>query len=186
MICFISSLQKVYKSSYEKARGSSINYCDTPKFQMDSVLKQFTHVRIKYFHKPRILSLVFALHHIHVLCCSVGTLHREVWQRGEGALRRQLWGCFHASLPENGGNEERGKSLCIFLKSNQDFIILFSAIDPLFLILQQEYKSDYEDNKTKCFYPQTLTPEYEVNKKLQKCNDVSSAVKCSKIFLLCW
>lgn len=44
--CFISSLQKVYKSNYEKSRGFSINYCDTPKFQMDSVLKQFTDVRI--------------------------------------------------------------------------------------------------------------------------------------------
>lgn len=38
--------QKVYKASYEKARGSSINYCDTPKFQMDSVLKKLTDVSI--------------------------------------------------------------------------------------------------------------------------------------------
>ncbi|XP_034002993.1 nebulin isoform X11 [Trematomus bernacchii] len=36
---------------------------------------------------------------------------------------------------------------------------------------EQQYKSDYEDIKTRCFYPQTMTPEYEVNKKLQKCND---------------
>lgn len=40
------SLQKVYKANYEKSRGFSINYCDTPKFQMDSVLKQFNDVRI--------------------------------------------------------------------------------------------------------------------------------------------
>lgn len=39
------SLQKVYKDSYEKNRGFSINYCETPKFQMDTVLKQFTDVR---------------------------------------------------------------------------------------------------------------------------------------------
>ncbi|KAJ8415105.1 hypothetical protein AAFF_G00008030 [Aldrovandia affinis] len=32
----------VYKASYEKSRGSSINYCDTPKFKMDSVLKKFS------------------------------------------------------------------------------------------------------------------------------------------------
>lgn len=38
------SLQKVYKESYEKNRGFSINYCETPKFQMDTVLKQFTDV----------------------------------------------------------------------------------------------------------------------------------------------
>lgn len=40
------SLQKVYKDSYEKNRGFSINYCETPKFQMDNVLKQFTDVTI--------------------------------------------------------------------------------------------------------------------------------------------
>lgn len=61
--CFISSLQKVYKAQYEKSRGFSINYCDTPKFQMDSVLKQFTDVRliyqlISFYHKLRIL-LIF-------------------------------------------------------------------------------------------------------------------------------
>uniref|UniRef100_A0A3B4G2C8 SH3 domain-containing protein n=1 Tax=Pundamilia nyererei TaxID=303518 RepID=A0A3B4G2C8_9CICH len=33
--------------SYEKSRGFSINYCDTPKFQMDSVLKQFSDARYK-------------------------------------------------------------------------------------------------------------------------------------------
>lgn len=43
-------LQKVYKRNYEKARGSSINYCDTPKFQMDSVLKKFTDVSVITFH----------------------------------------------------------------------------------------------------------------------------------------
>lgn len=42
---FMFSLQKVYKKSYEKNRGFSINYCETPKFQMDTVLKQFTDVR---------------------------------------------------------------------------------------------------------------------------------------------
>uniref|UniRef100_A0A8C2FAW4 Nebulin n=1 Tax=Cyprinus carpio TaxID=7962 RepID=A0A8C2FAW4_CYPCA len=37
----------VYKANYEKARGFSINYCDTPKFKMDSVLKKFSDVRYK-------------------------------------------------------------------------------------------------------------------------------------------
>lgn len=46
IVCFMSLLQKVYKDSYEKSRGFSINYCDTPKFKMDSVLKDFTDVRI--------------------------------------------------------------------------------------------------------------------------------------------
>uniref|UniRef100_A0A8C1U0K1 Nebulin n=1 Tax=Cyprinus carpio TaxID=7962 RepID=A0A8C1U0K1_CYPCA len=38
---------KVYKANYEKSRGFSINYCDTPKFKMDSVLKKFNDVRYK-------------------------------------------------------------------------------------------------------------------------------------------
>ncbi|KAG8000933.1 Nebulin, partial [Nibea albiflora] len=43
----IAASEKVYKANYEKSRGFSINYCDTPKFQMDSVLKQFTDARYK-------------------------------------------------------------------------------------------------------------------------------------------
>lgn len=46
LVTYFVSLQKVYKANYEKSRGSSINYCNTPKFQMDSVLKQFTDVWI--------------------------------------------------------------------------------------------------------------------------------------------
>ncbi|XP_075336119.1 nebulin isoform X5 [Odontesthes bonariensis] len=36
---------------------------------------------------------------------------------------------------------------------------------------EQSYKADYEDIKTRCFYPQTVTPEYEVSKKLNQCKD---------------
>ncbi|XP_034430321.1 nebulin isoform X31 [Hippoglossus hippoglossus] len=36
---------------------------------------------------------------------------------------------------------------------------------------EQMYKADYEDIKTRCFFPQTLTPEYEVSKKLNQCGD---------------
>lgn len=39
---------------------------------------------------------------------------------------------------------------------------------------QQLYKADYEDIKTRCFFPQTVTPEYEAVKKLQQCSDVSN------------
>lgn len=48
-IPFFCLFQKVYKASYEKSRGSSINYCDTPKFKMDSVLKKFSDVS-DHFH----------------------------------------------------------------------------------------------------------------------------------------
>lgn len=42
-----------------------------------------------------------------------------------------------------------------------------------YFTLQQLYKSEYEDIKTRCFFPQTITPEYEAGKKLQQCNEVS-------------
>uniref|UniRef100_A0A8C6JUB9 Uncharacterized protein n=1 Tax=Melopsittacus undulatus TaxID=13146 RepID=A0A8C6JUB9_MELUD len=35
---------KLYKEAYEQSKGTSINYCDTPKFQTDSVLKNFSDV----------------------------------------------------------------------------------------------------------------------------------------------
>ncbi|XP_054470687.1 nebulin [Anoplopoma fimbria] len=36
---------------------------------------------------------------------------------------------------------------------------------------EQLYKADYEEIKTRCFFPQTITPEYEVGKKLLQCSD---------------
>ncbi|XP_041724922.1 nebulin isoform X10 [Coregonus clupeaformis] len=36
---------------------------------------------------------------------------------------------------------------------------------------EQNYKADYEDIKTRCFYPQTMTPEYEAHKKVAQCKD---------------
>uniref|UniRef100_A0A3Q2WR30 SH3 domain-containing protein n=1 Tax=Haplochromis burtoni TaxID=8153 RepID=A0A3Q2WR30_HAPBU len=90
---------------YEKSRGFSINYCDTPKFQMDSVLKQFSDAHYKNKYENEVKG-----HYI--------------------------------------GIEEMKNEVC------------------------QLYKSDYEDIKTRCFFPQTITPEYEAGKKLHQCNDV--------------
>ncbi|XP_039673107.1 nebulin isoform X30 [Perca fluviatilis] len=105
---------KVYKSSYEKSRGSSINYCDTPKFQMDSVLKQFSDANYKNKYENEVKGhYIGSYEDLYMLHC----------QKVEEMKNEQL------------------------------------------------YKSDYEDIKTRCFFPQTLTPEYEVGKKLQQCND---------------
>ncbi|XP_028446521.1 nebulin isoform X21 [Perca flavescens] len=105
---------KVYKSSYEKSRGSSINYCDTPKFQMDSVLKQFSDAQYKNKYENEVKGhYIGSYEDLYMLHC----------QKVEEMKNEQL------------------------------------------------YKSDYEDIKTRCFFPQTLTPEYEVGKKLQQCND---------------
>ncbi|XP_068458209.1 nebulin isoform X2 [Clinocottus analis] len=105
---------KVYKANYEKARGFSINYCDTPKFQMDSVLKKFTnnHYKDKY--------------------------ESEVKGRYIGSYEDVFM--LHCQKVEEMKNE-------------------------------QLYKSEYEDSKTRCFFPQTITPEYEVGKKLLQCSD---------------
>ncbi|XP_029689943.1 nebulin isoform X7 [Takifugu rubripes] len=107
---------KVYKDNYEKNRGFSINYCDTPKFQMDTVLKQFTdaHYKDKYENEVK-GHYVGSYEDLYMLHC----------QKVEEMKNEQL------------------------------------------------YKSDYEDIKTRCFFPQTITPEYEAIKKLENCKDKS-------------
>ncbi|XP_034550527.1 nebulin [Notolabrus celidotus] len=105
---------KVYKASYEKSRGFSINYCDTPKFQMDSVLKKFsdTHYKDKYDSEVK-GHYIGSYEDLYMLHC----------QKMEEMKNEQL------------------------------------------------YKAEYEDIKTRCFFPQTMTPEYEATKKLQQCSD---------------
>ncbi|XDV30562.1 hypothetical protein PO909_033468 [Leuciscus waleckii] len=105
---------KVYKASYEKSRGSSINYCDTPKFKMDSVLKKFSDTRYKEKYENQVKG-----HYI-------------------------------------GSYEDIFTVHCRKLEEMKN---------------DQNYKADYEDIKTRCFFPQTVTPEYEVNKKLDQCKD---------------
>ncbi|XP_049905280.1 nebulin isoform X23 [Epinephelus moara] len=105
---------KVYKAQYEKSRGFSINYCDTPKFQMDSVLKQFTdtHYKDKY----------------------------------DNEVKGHYIGSYEDVYTVHCQNMEQMKN-------------------------EHLYKAEYEDIKTRCFFPQTVTPEYEAIKNLQKCKD---------------
>nr|XP_033470876.1 nebulin [Epinephelus lanceolatus] len=105
---------KVYKAQYEKSRGFSINYCDTPKFQMDSVLKQFTdtHYKDKY----------------------------------DSEVKGHYIGSYEDVYTVHCQNMEQMKN-------------------------EHLYKAEYEDIKTRCFFPQTVTPEYEAIKNLQKCKD---------------
>ncbi|XP_075887078.1 nebulin isoform X12 [Nelusetta ayraudi] len=105
---------KVYKANYEKSRGFSINYCDTPKFQMDSVLKQFN----------------------------------------------------DANYKKKYDEEVKGH----YLGSYEDLYMLHcQKVEEM--KSEQTYKAEYEDIKTRCFFPQTITPEYEAGKKLQGCSD---------------
>uniref|UniRef100_A0A8B9LD87 Nebulin n=1 Tax=Astyanax mexicanus TaxID=7994 RepID=A0A8B9LD87_ASTMX len=99
---------KVYKANYEKSRGSSINYCDTPKFKMDNVLKKFSDVHYK----------------------------------------------------EKYENEVKGH----YVGSYEDvFTVHCQKIE--------ELKTDYDDMKSRCYFPQTITPEYEAVKKVGQCKD---------------
>nr|XP_015213919.1 PREDICTED: nebulin isoform X4 [Lepisosteus oculatus] len=105
---------KIYKDSYEKTKGKSINYCDTPKFQLDNVLKKFSDVRYKKVYEQKIKG-----HYIG----SYEDPHMRHCQKMEE------------------------------LKSDKN------------------YKADYEFDKTKCYFPQTITPEYDAIKKLQDCTE---------------
>ncbi|XP_061082445.1 nebulin-like [Conger conger] len=105
---------KVYKDNYEKTRGFSINYCETPKFKVDNVLKNFndTHYKDKY--------------------------------------DREVKGHYIGSYED------------VYMLHCQKMEEQKSDIN---------YKADYEDMKTKCYFPQTMSPEYEAIKKLDDCKD---------------
>ncbi|XP_035375972.1 nebulin isoform X3 [Electrophorus electricus] len=105
---------KVYKDNYEKSRGSSINYCDTPKFQMDNVLKKFSDVHYK--------------------------------QKYDTEVKGRYIGSYEDVYMVHCKNVEELKS-------------------------EKNYKADYDDMKIRCFFPQTMTPEYEATKKLEQCKD---------------
>ncbi|KAM5152117.1 nebulin isoform 7-T8 [Mantella aurantiaca] len=105
---------KLYKKSYEDARGSSINYCDTPKFQLDNVLKNFSDLKYKDHYQKNVQG-----HYI-------------------------------------GSYEDPYMLHCAKINT---------------LISHKNYKADYEEDKTNCYFPQTITPEYEATKKLGQCKD---------------
>ncbi|XP_076858822.1 nebulin isoform X4 [Brachyhypopomus gauderio] len=105
---------KVYKENYEKSRGLSINYCDTPKFQMDNVLKKFSDIHYK--------------------------------EKYDSEVKGHYVGSYEDVYMVHVKNVEEFKS-------------------------DKNYKADYDDMKTKCYFPQTVTPEYEAIKKLGQCKD---------------
>ncbi|XP_075789481.1 nebulin isoform X4 [Pelodiscus sinensis] len=105
---------KLYKEAFEKTKATSINYCETPKFQIDSVLKNFSDVKYKDAYQKNILG-----HYIGSYEDPYHTLYMNV----------------------------------AAMKSDKN------------------YKADYEEDKAKCYFPQTVTQEYEVIKKLDQCKD---------------
>ncbi|XP_064309302.1 nebulin [Phalacrocorax carbo] len=105
---------KLYKEAYEKSKGTSMNYCDTPKFQTDTVLKNFSDVKYKDAYQKNILG--------HYL----------------------------------GSFEDPHHTHCMKVEAMKS---------------DKNYKADYEEEKTRCYFPQTITQEYEAIKKLEQCKD---------------
>ncbi|XP_054063802.1 nebulin isoform X11 [Rissa tridactyla] len=105
---------KLYKEAYEQSRGNSMNYCDTPKFQTDAVLKNFSDVKYKDAYQKNILG--------HYL----------------------------------GSFEDPHHTHCMKVEAMKS---------------DKNYKAEYEEEKTKCYFPQTITQEYEAIKKLEQCKD---------------
>ncbi|XP_070593227.1 nebulin [Erythrolamprus reginae] len=105
---------RLYKEAYEKAKAKSINYCETPKYKIDHVLKDFSDVKYK---EPYIAN---------VLGRYIGTF------------------------------EDPYQAHCMKIEAMKS---------------DKNYKADYEDEKAKCYFPQTITQEYEVMKKLDTCKD---------------
>ncbi|KAM6260534.1 nebulin isoform 25-T26 [Spheniscus humboldti] len=105
---------KLYKEAYERSKGTSMNYCDTPKFQTDTVLKNFSDVKYKDAYQKNILG--------HYL----------------------------------GSFEDPHYTHCMEVEAMKS---------------DKNYKADYEEEKTKCYFPQTITQEYEAIKKLEQCKD---------------
>ncbi|KAF4804610.1 nebulin [Turdus rufiventris] len=105
---------KLYKEAYEQSKGNRMNYCETPKFQTDAALKNFSDVKYKDAYQKNILGHYLGSfedpHHIH--CMKVEAMKSD-----------------------------------------------------------KNYKADYEEEKTKCYFPQTITQEYEAIKKLEQCKD---------------
>ncbi|XP_039926411.1 nebulin isoform X3 [Hirundo rustica] len=105
---------KLYKEAYEQSKGNRMNYCETPKFQTDAALKNFSDVKYKDAYQKNILG--------HYL----------------------------------GSFEDPHQIHCMKVEAMKS---------------DKNYKADYEEEKTKCYFPQTITQEYEAIKKLEQCKD---------------
>uniref|UniRef100_A0A4X2LVC3 Nebulin n=1 Tax=Vombatus ursinus TaxID=29139 RepID=A0A4X2LVC3_VOMUR len=106
--------ERLYKENYEKTKAKSMNYCETPKFQLDTLLKNFSETKYKDHYVKNILG--------HYL----------------------------------GTFEDPYHSHCMKVAAQNS---------------DKNYKADYEEDKGSCYFPQTITQEYEAIKKLDQCKD---------------
>ncbi|KAF7465267.1 Hypothetical predicted protein [Marmota monax] len=106
---------KLYKENYEKTKAKSMNYCETPKFQLDTVLQNF----------------------------SSDTKYKD-------SYLKNILGHYVGSF------EDPYHSHCMKVAAQNS---------------DKNYKAEYEEDRGKGFFPQTITQEYEAIKKLDQCKD---------------
>ncbi|XP_006880879.1 PREDICTED: nebulin [Elephantulus edwardii] len=106
---------KLYKENYEKTKAKSINYCETPKFQLDTILHNF----------------------------SSDTKYKD-------SYLKNILGHYVGSF------EDPYYTHCMKVTAQNS---------------DKNYKAEYEEDRGKCFFPQTITQEYETIKKLDQCKD---------------
>ncbi|XP_040827496.1 nebulin isoform X1 [Ochotona curzoniae] len=105
---------RLYKENYEKTKAKSMNYCETPKYQLDTQLKNFSEAKYKDLYLKNILG-----HYV-------------------------------------GSFEDPYHTHCMKVAAQNS---------------DKSYKAEYEEDKGKCYFPQTITQEYEAIKKLDQCKD---------------
>ncbi|XP_058571279.1 nebulin isoform X14 [Neofelis nebulosa] len=105
---------RLYKENYEKTKAKSMNYCETPKYQLDTLLKNFSEARYKDSYVQNVLG-----HYV-------------------------------------GSFEDPYQIHCMKVSAQNS---------------DKNYKAEYEEDKGKCYFPQTITQEYEAIKKLDQCKD---------------
>ncbi|XP_039711597.1 nebulin [Pteropus medius] len=105
---------RLYKENYEKTKAKSVNYCETPKYQLDTLLKNFSEAKYKDSYVQNVLG-----HYI-------------------------------------GSFEDPYQIHCKKVSAQNS---------------DKNYKAEYEEDKGKCYFPQTITQEYEAIKKLDQCKD---------------
>ncbi|KAF6115226.1 nebulin [Phyllostomus discolor] len=116
---------RLYKENYEKTKAKSINYCETPKFQLDTVLQKF----------------------------SSDNKYKE-------SYLKNILGHYVGSF------EDPHYTHCMKVTAQNS---------------DKNYKAEYEEDRGKCFFPQTITQEYETIKKLDQCKDHTYKVHPEKI-----
>lgn len=72
-------LQKLYKEAYEQSKGTSMNYCDTPKFQIDTVLKNFSDVCIWFMLRCSVLTLLITF--VYQLVIIFQVKYKDAYQK---------------------------------------------------------------------------------------------------------